>query len=278
MRTGSRGGTERAGERDSSRDVLLYRIARCGWTEEIAREFDSELGPELRRLVVVHLYGLGLVEFRFNPDRASEILSARRLELLDNTLTDLWLLMLRGFVSKYVHDRDAGKVKQEFLAYVSGVVRNTLVENARRLGLIPKRSFVEMLRDLCRSSGEETRRRHLATIKYHLESWARREVLSLCPSDLFDEAYRNRGHVLDYFFEIHVPGHCEIICQGSRMRVLRELLGAFDRQEYTKAVRFQGKVNPTPAFSVLVDAPTPASDDAEDRFVELVTGFCAGGA
>jgi hypothetical protein len=254
---------------DDIRNHLLRRVARSGWTEELARQFESEFGPELRRLVVLHLFGLGLVEFRFDPDRAREVLSAKRLELLDNTLTDLWLSMLRGLVSKYVRDRASGSVHQEFLAYVSGVVRNTLVENARHLGLIPKCSFVDMLRDLCRSSGDDTRRRHVSSLKYHMESWARREVVSLCPPHLFDQVYRHRGHVIDYFFEVHVPASCQIVSKGPRTRVLRALLDAFGEEEYSRALTYRGKVNPSPAFSVLVDVATTAADEG-DRFVDFV--------
>lgn len=261
-----------------TRDQLLHRIARSGWTEELARQFESEFGPELRRLAVLHLFGLGLVEFRFDPDRAKELLSARRLELFDNTLTDLWLSLLRGLVSKYVRDKDSGDVRQEFLAYVSGVVRNTLVENARHLGLIPKRSFVDMLRDLCRSSGDDTRRRHVSSLKFHLESWARREVVSLCPPHMFDEVYRQRGRVIDYFFEVHVPANCRIVSKGPRTRVLRDLLNAFDGEEYARALSYCGKVNPSPAFSILVDAAASASVDEGDRFMDLVAEFEPAGA
>jgi hypothetical protein len=102
-----------------------------------------------------------------------------------------------------------------------------------------------------------------------MESWARREVVSLCPPHLFDQVYRHRGHVIDYFFEVHVPASCQIVSKGPRTRVLRALLDAFGEEEYSRALTYRGKVNPSPAFSVLVDVATTTADEG-DRFVDFV--------
>ena len=75
--------------RESPELDILQEIARWGWTEELAESFERAFGDDIRRLLVLYLWRLGLVEYRFDPTRASSILTNRKEELYANTLTDM---------------------------------------------------------------------------------------------------------------------------------------------------------------------------------------------
>ena len=229
---------------ESSRVELLERIARSGWREGAAAEFERAYGDDIRRLLVLHLWRMGFVEYRFNPERAATILVERKLELFEATLTDLWLELLNGLVGRFAKGRREGRIHQEFLGYMTGTVRHLLIKNAQSLGLLPRESAGEVLRALCCAKGEATREKHIARLKFRFWPQVEADILSSCPAELFDEVYRGVYHVVDYFFEDYVPRSCPEISRGTRTSILSRLVGAFGEAEMRQGEHFIGKVVP----------------------------------
>jgi len=247
--------------------LLLQRIARGGWTEELAAEFESTFGEDIRRLLVLYLWRFGLIECRFDPRRAESILRGRRYELYENTLSDLWIHLLRGLVGKYVKRALAGLIQRPFLAYLAGTIRNLLIENAQKLRLLPKESVGEALRALCGRKKEATRTEQLARLKFRLWPQVECELLSACPKDRFNEVYEQLYHIVDYFFEEYLPSKCRAIIGERSRRALSSLLGQFGEAEYRKGSDFIGSVTPYSG-----DAKTVSFEESErwEEFLGLV--------
>ena len=156
---------------------MLKKIVRQGWTEALASSFEKAFGDDIRRLLVLYLWRLGIIEYRFDPTRAASILTNRREELYENTLTDIWLELMRGLVDKYVKGFASGKIQQAFRAYLAGAIRHILIRNAQDLSLLPRESYGELLRALCDSKKESTRVQYLARIKFLLWDEVKQGIL-----------------------------------------------------------------------------------------------------
>ncbi len=228
----------------SSVDPLLQRVQRGGWTERRARGFEQAYGRKLRWRIVVQMEKLGLLQHRVTPETVDR-LSSRRLELYENTLSDLWGKLLGGLVEQYLQRVEEGKVRQAFVPYMSGVIRHLVIENARKLDLLGDESPGELLRSICEAKEERTRNGRLAWAKYCLEHRVRSELLSLCPSEAFSCVYRNLHHVSDYFFECYVPAQCEEL-SATWGNPLAELLRRFSEEggELEQAAGYWGQVTP----------------------------------
>jgi len=223
---------------------ILQGIVRDGWTEELASSFEMSFGEDIRRLLVLYLWRLGLVEYRFDPTRASAILTNRREELYENTLTDIWLELIRGLVAKYVKGYDTGKIKQAFRAYLAGVIRHMLIKNAQDLSLLPKESPAELLRALCGAKKESTKAQHIARIKFVLWNQVKQGVLSACSRETFKDIYKELQHVLDYFFEVFLPQNCVLITGNKAPKSLSDLISYFGKRELGRAKEYIGTITP----------------------------------
>jgi hypothetical protein len=222
-------------------------------------QFEQEYGDDIRRLLVLYLWDLGLIFFRFDPDKAPEILSVHKLELYENTFSDLWIELLSGLIAKYINGVSKGKVQESFLAYLAGTIRNILIENAQSIGLFPKDSTNRALRTFCKAKKDSTRKYHMARIKYRLWYTVENELLSCCPGDCFSDVYRNVYHVVDYFFEEYIPKKCSTVENSNDRRILNRLASLFSKKDYKQALTFVGSVTP-----FLPDATVTVSTDSAD--------------
>jgi len=222
----------------------LEGLAAQEWSDERALGFEKRFGDDIRRLLVLHLWRLGFVEYRFDPTRAEQILSTRKFEMYENTLTDTWIALLDGLVGKYIKDLKSGRIKQEFRAYLSGVIHHLVIKNAQELGLIPRDSVAELLRSLCEAKKDTTKIKHIARVKQRLWVQVERMLLAKCGTSLFQDVYKRIYHVVDYFFEEFLPGQCRAISKSPPRKALVELVAHFSDAEYDKAKDYIGSITP----------------------------------
>jgi len=244
--------------------ALLLAIHRRGWSDDLAGAFDREYSVRLRRLVIIHMEKLGLILHWVDPENPRG-LTTSRLELFENTLSDLWVRLLDGLVSRYVEGRGEGRIQQEFMAYVGGVIRHLLIANARSLHLIGEETPAETVRNICRFRREKTLHAKVAWAKFCLEHRVRTDFLSVCSHDLFQEAYRNANHISDYFFEQFVPAQCETLANvhGNVVSVLLERLRD-SPSELRQAFSYVGTITSFPAEGLLDERYlTKIGDEAE---------------
>ena len=222
---------------------LLHQIAKHGWTEESARQFEARYGKQIRWQIVASMERLGMLQFRISPERTS-VLSDRRSELYEDTLSDLWIQLLGDVVERYVRGVHEGRIGSEIAVYLRGVIRHLVIANARDLGLIASETPYELISTFCRSKRDATRQSRLAWLKFALGGRVRHDVLTRCEAGAFQRVYRAVHHVVDYFFEEFIPDRCaEVGRLGSR--VLDALVGdLLDSPSLEAAVQYVGTITP----------------------------------
>jgi len=229
---------------------LLRRIVKHGWTEELGRRFEAEYGKQLRWQIIVGMERLGMLQFRISPQQA-DVLSDRRSELYQDTLSDLWIQLLEGVVERYVCGIEQGRIHQGMVAYLRGVIRHILISNARSLGLIGSETPQEMIAAFCQSKRDATRRGRLAWLKFALGAHVRRDLLSRSGAATFQQLHRAIHRVADYFFEEYLPTRCAEIGQ-LRSRLLDTMLQDFlGSDSLDEAVEYVGSVTPYAAGEAL---------------------------
>jgi hypothetical protein len=254
--------------------ALLRTVSRSGWTDETASRFDRELGDDIRRLIVLYLWKLGLVTHRFDPSRAQRLLQAHCLEVFESTISDVWLALARGLLEDYLHElgtRPPGSLP--FRRYIAGVVRNLVLENARRQRLLPRHSELELLRSICAAQREHTKRSHVARAMFYLQSKAEREILGACPPSDFDGVYAHLYRVVHHFFEHYVPGQCARIVRFRGSGATAALADSYMKGEYRGG--FEHEVKATPwdpgaTKQVLGHSPCEETDLDEGEFLALL--------
>jgi hypothetical protein len=249
-------------------------VARSGWTEETALRFERDHGDDIRRLIVLYLWKLGLVAYRFDPSRAERLLQNHCLEVFENTLSDVWLALTRGLIADYL--RELGTRSPEvfpFRQYLAGVVRNVVIENARRQGLLPRESEGALLRGFCATRRKATHRAHLARAMYQLQTKAEREILQACPERDFECVYANLYRLVHHFFERYVPGQCQQIEKLRGPAMIARLAEAYMDGEYRDGLEYTGAVTPWDPNAVRQVVDRGGGDDAdvdEDEFLALL--------
>jgi hypothetical protein len=220
---------------------------------------------------------MGLVVQRFDPENASKILSCRKLELVENTLSDLWIALTRGLITTYMRGRAAGKIRRPFLAYLAGTIHNLLVTNAQSLHLLPRVSESSMLRALSRAKRPSTQRAHLARVKFHLWVKVEDEILALCPSDRFPDVYDHLYHIVDYFFEEYLPTALAASEYPLGPFPLRHLVSRFMQNAYLLGMNYIGTVTPYSSEEMTeIESPSRESD-SEDDFLSILALRASGG-
>jgi hypothetical protein len=242
-------------------DPLLRKIHRKGWTERLTKQFEKQYGRKLRWRIILHMEKLGLLQTRLRPERV-DLLSTRRLELFENTLSDLWLELLDDMIPRYLERVKMGKVHQEFLPYLNGVIRHLVVSNARSLDLIGRETPTEILRSICEAKQDKTRHTKLAWAKFCFEHRVRRELLQTCSKERFTSAYQHINHITDYFFERFIPTQCTRLSK-LKGRVLESLLDLFvsSDPDFKEALKFIGTVTP---FATGGETPLRVPDGVSD--------------
>lgn len=253
---------------------VLERVSRFGWTDETATQFEHQFGDDIRRLIVLYLWKLGLTAYRFDPARAHRILQTQCLELFENSLSDVWIALTRGLVKDYVRElanRSADSFP--FQRYLAGAVRNTVIENARSLRLLPRESESALLRGLCAARRQGTQRAHLARAMYQLQTKAERELLSACPEEESDRVYENLYRLVHHFFEQYVPRQCPRIEKSRGSAIVAKLAEEYMAGEYRAGLEYTGTVtpwDPGAARRVLGHGEDGETDTDEEEFLTLL--------
>jgi len=243
-------------------DPLLHKINHSGWTERLADKFEAAYGERLRWHIVVYMEKMGLLQYRFNPQFPAA-LSSRRLELYEDTLSDLWIKLLDGLVDQFVERVEDGRVHQDFIHYLGGVIRHLVVANARSLGLLSRETPAEIIRGICEARRETTLRAKIAWLKFCYEQRVREEILGRCSRELFPKVYRNVHHIVDYFFEKFILAQCDQFSQCPT-NILNILIDRFLESDsnLTDALGFIGSVTPfATGGEVVGQVPEATSDD-----------------
>jgi hypothetical protein len=246
---------------DVTTPVLLRKIAKSGWSEDLARRFEAHYDRDMRWIVINNMEKLGLLQSRVHPERVS-LLTDRRLELFENTISDLWVELSDGLVERYVKGVEGDRIHQPFVPYLRGVVRHIVLENARTLGLIGRESPAELIAAVCEARRDRTLHGRIAWLKFCLAAKARQDLLQCCGRDAFALVYKNVHRVADYFFEQFVPQHCaEVKTMGTR--VLDELVRRFAESPLLpEAAQYVGHVTPFAAGAdVTMRVPYNVNED-----------------
>ncbi|RLD04747.1 MAG: hypothetical protein DRI32_05145 [Chloroflexi bacterium] len=249
-------------------DPLLLKIQHHGWRDRLAAQFQEQYGSKLRWQIVVRMEKMGFVQQRFNPQFPGS-LSSRRLELYENTLSDLWIAILDGAINRFIEGVEQGKVHRKFIYYVGGIIQHLLVANARSLGLIPRETPAAAIRSICEGKQDATRRARIAWAKFCFEHRIRDAFLTRAPSWLFDKIYHNIYHVVDYFFEIFISAQCKHL-SSYPSNILNILADMFVDGDFylPDALDFAGTITPY-ATDVEIKGQVPA-DASEDEHLSAV--------
>jgi hypothetical protein len=212
---------------------------------------------------------LGLLQSRVHPERIS-VLTDRRRELFEDTVSDLWVELFGGLVGRYVQGVESDRIHQQFIPYLRGVVRHLVLENARSLKLIGRESPAEVVASVCEARRDRTLHGRIAWMKFSLWSKATQDLLQSCSKETFDSVYRNVHHVLDYFFEQFVPQHCALVKSLGAHVVDELVVRFFDSASLAEAIQYVGRVTPFPASS---EAPggVPHDVDEDEYLSSLAT-------
>lgn len=194
----------------------------------------------IRRGLVLSMRRLGLSVSRSRLDGLENRLSDQRMELLLNSRSDLWIELLGGLVSRFVHARASGRVSASFPVYLQGVIRHVMIRNARSLGLLPAEGEAEMLRALVRARSEKTVEQWIARLKAVFWQRVVDHILNGCSPDSFGLVYANIVHIVDHFFEIYVPNRKTAIAR----RTLSSLLESYMAGPYVEGISYVGHVAP----------------------------------
>lgn len=244
---------------------LLEEIAERGWDDHRAQEFERRYGEAIRWRIVINMEKMRLIQQRINPE-CIDLLTDRRLELFQDTHSDLWIKFLNGLIPRYVQKKKKGKIWQDFLPYVSGVIKHILVENARELKLLGEETPYELLQGICEAQRE--RKARIAWAKYCLWDRVRDEILNRCDDKFqFQKVYNNIHHVLDYFFEVFVPKRHSLLKRAKR-RPVTVLVEALIEEELEEALDYIGKVTP---FAMVREVEPPEEVEDEDAFLSSLT-------
>ncbi len=252
---------------------LLTRINQTRWSEDLASAFETMYGDDIRRLVVLHLWKLGLVAFRFDPSVADRILRGRCLELFENTISDVWIALTRDLIRNYLHECDEQSPGAlPFLKYLAGVIRNITIDNARNLGMLPRYSERSLLIQFCNAKGADTRKAHLARAMYHLQSRTERELLLHCNARVAEDAYLNLYRLVHHFFEQYVPQQCPLIKRLRGHSAIAVLVKRYMESEYQSGIHYRGNLTPWDGASmqrVLDRRQTDQTSNDED-FLDML--------
>jgi len=240
---------------------LLTAIARTGWNERVAARFMAAYETTIRRVVVSSILQLGLLEHWLNADSTKGLISHFRGELYENTVSDVWVELLGGVVRTYLDGYERGTIRCGFATYLGGVVRNLVIRNARELHLLPSTSVIDELKAICRARQPSTRERHIAKLKYRLEQRVEDEILSACPSSLFERVSRLRHRAVDYFFEVCITQRCSSIMSARSADVITDLVGDWAEAEFERAIAFVGRIVPYDADQTSVDGGALSKDE-----------------
>ncbi len=249
----------------TSTDGLLDLIAQRGWTEALAQRFEDEYGAVIKRIIVLHLWRLGIVSRHLSPD-VLRALPSRELELFENTVSDVWIAVLDGLVSRYVHEERLGRINRPFAAYLSGTVKKILITNAQRLGILPRKSEAEMLSGLCSAKKTSTQEKYIALLKFHFEGKVREGILAGCPPAQFPQVYARLSHLSAYFFEKYLVQACRT--HRNKYKRISDFIELFMRADYGKGLTYVGRV--VPYSDMTATKCSPPRDFSTDEFLSLL--------
>lgn len=261
----------RTDERPDSADKLLHEVSELGWNERRALQFERQYGDDVRRLVVLQMWRAGLVAYRFDPSRARSILHDKALEVFEDSLSDLWVELAGQLVRSYLAEFERSGGRLPFLQYLAGVLRNVVLDNARALRLLPRKSAAGALKAFCSARKSTTRENTMASVKLQLSPMVEREILLSCCGNKFSDVYRQLHRVVDFFFEQFVPGQCELLRRLPSRSVVSDLVARFLREDLSQALDYVGRTTPwDPELFVRTISLDAVSEDEGDAFASLL--------
>lgn len=229
---------------DSTSRSLLVAIRRDGWTDRNIRRFEMEYGGLVRQMIGAHLRKLGLVRGRIDPASIAK-LSDRLQEAFSSSLSSFWEKLLGGLVEDYLAGVEAGRIGQQFIPYVTGVIRYIVIHEARELGLLPRETPLDLLKAICRNREHQGRgRESIAWAKFCLEERVKAELIARCSSDRLFHLHTGVHRAADFIFERFIPGQCAKLAALGK-RALERLIEEFlDGGEFEQGIAYEGSVTP----------------------------------
>ncbi|MBN1859609.1 hypothetical protein JW848_10485 [Candidatus Bipolaricaulota bacterium] len=202
-------------------ETLVRRIGESGWTDETFEAFEVLLGTTIRRSLVVHAGKLQ------DTSWAPALLQrSRRAHVIEDTTSDLWIQLSTSLIPKYLDTVKTHTPEYGFAAYLSGVIRFLLIDNARQAGLLPHHTVGELVRRYRRARRQSTRCRIIAMLKGRCYRAVRNEILARCPQSCFHDTHKNIHRIVDHFFETYLPAAIQRP-ETETARSLREMIDQY---------------------------------------------------
>jgi len=241
-------------------EILIRRIGQSGWTDENFEAFDALLGTTIRRCLIICSDTLQASAWGLSQRRRD-----RWRHVLEDTTSDLWIELSDSLVTKYLELVKTKGLECGFAAYLNGVIRLLLIDNARQAGLLPHHSVGELVRRYCRARRKKTRRRIIAMLKGRCQQMVRSEILAFCAEASFDDTYKNIHRITDHFFEAYLPAAVEQP-RHEALPSLREMIERYVSSGMEGGSTFRGSICPMPQFQeISLDGKDISADELLSR-------------
>lgn len=184
------------------------------------------------------------------------------LDICQNAYSDFYAdLFSSTIIKRYLRGTEKGSIQSNFEAYINGIIKNKIFENADKSGLISHRrlSEKEIFDRLVGSKKLETKRHYIGLAKARYTGRVRRYLLTDYPEPIHN--------VVDYFFERFCEtAYVALIAQGmGGGAVLTQLLNRFTREDYEKGLNYSATIPPMPEPK---QAGLPQLGDEDDGATE----------
>lgn len=227
---------------------LLLEVAHKGWSDRTAKAFVKHFDHEIKRTIQFHMVKLGFVKDENELEQLRKSFTAQGqgpgvkshlLDICQNTYSDFYRELAKGaLVNNYFEGKHQGKVGVDFQAYLKGMIKHLILDNAGRVGLINHRPLSEKeLFDRLADSKKPSTRAHLIGIaKGRFASDVRACLLAKYPEPL--------NNVIDYFFE----QFCEPTYRAMRPELrkgnhlIQQLLDRFSLSDYEQGLSYRGTI------------------------------------
>ena len=167
--------------------------------------------------------------------------------MIEDTTSDLWIQLRTSLIPKYLDTVKSNAPEYGFAAYLSGVIRFLLIDNARQAGLLPHYTVGELVRRYRRARRQSTRCRIIGMLKGRCHRAVRNEILARCPPQCFDHTYKNIHRIADHFFEADLPAAIEVSADDA-LPSLHEMIKQYMLSSINEGSQYCGKIRAIPQF------------------------------
>lgn len=192
---------------------------------------------------------------------------AHVLDICQNTYSDFYAELFSSRIIKgYLEGFESGEIKADFQAYIKGIIRNKIYENAEKVGIISQRwlSEKEIFDRLVDSKKPDTKKQLIGLAKARFADQVRSHLLAEYPEPI--------SNVVDYFFEQFCEQRYSAIRNQitGKGEVVKQLLSQFSRVDYEKGLNYRATVPPMPEAEVQ-QVLLPQTEDEELSEEELLS-------